>query len=161
MRTWLLALPFLLAGAAAAEAAVVEQPLEVKITEVFDTSYDVEVHDVFAGTIKFDPADLENMMLTPVERLTFEFDGTTIEIEDAQILDVGGDLILTFNVEEVMVFGATAALGFIGTGGDITFFDEEGPVVTGEFSVVPVPAALPLLATGLAGLAWLRRRQRG
>jgi hypothetical protein len=31
---------------------------------------------------------------------------------------------------------------------------------SGELAPIPVPTGLPLLATGLAGLAWLRRRRR-
>jgi hypothetical protein len=44
------------------------------------------------------------------------------------------------------------------------FFDANGVgMVTSDFAVtapVPLPAALPLFASGLAGLGWLARRKR-
>lgn len=48
----------------------------------------------------------------------------------------------------------------IGTHGSV--FSKEGDEI-GEWSIVapvPIPAALPLLASGLMGLSWLRRRLR-
>lgn len=51
----------------------------------------------------------------------------------------------------------------IGTKGEV-FTDSSGTgSIIGTYSIVapvPLPAALPLLASGIAGLGWVRRRQR-
>lgn len=50
----------------------------------------------------------------------------------------------------------------IGTGGKVFSGEDGNGVEIGSYRIiapVPVPAALPLLASGIVGLGWLRRRQ--
>lgn len=173
MRNWLLALPLLLAGATAVDAAVF--PLEGSIIEVTERAPNdnltVEIGDLFSGSISYNPAQLASIGVAPVEDLTFNFSGALITDADmvpgAVVIDTGAGLIVSVNVPMVSsdvlnALGATGPLSFAGAGPNtVVFSDAIGPIITGEFSVVPVPAALPLLATGLVGLVWLRRRQKG
>lgn len=170
MRSLVLACMLAVAAPAAADAAYF--PVEIEITEVNDSSLNVDVGDTFGGEISYDPQTLAPFSGTSVTAIELDFDGTILT-EDAAPSGVGvlplmngpaGPLNvgLVMSVDDVTVFGFGGELDFVGTGFTRTvgFFDDNGAaLVRGDFVVTPVPAALPLLATGFAALAWWRRRR--
>lgn len=164
MRTWLLAFPVLVAGMTAANAAVF--PVEVTITEVLDDTLTVAEDDAFTGEIAYDPGELALLGVATVDDVTLDFGEAELTDEVAEpglaVFDLPtGGLGLAMTVNDIAgVFGFAGTLDFEGLGADsFAFVGDEGAVVRGEFTVTPVPGALPLLATGLAGLAWWRRRR--
>ena len=181
MRLSIPAFALLFAGmTTAATAAVV--PVEVTITEVNDAPLAVREGDVFTGEIAYDPDVLAAVGVAPVDDVTLDVGGVRLTDEQAEpglsLIDLGagdlgagdlgagdlgaGDLGLAMTVNDVQgVFGFAGTLDFLGTGANaVAFVDDTGTVVGGDVAVVPVPAALPLLATGVAALAWMRRRRR-
>lgn len=107
----------------------------------------------------------------------FGFDGIDIG-------DFRGELSVELRNAQKLVHAFTLDEVVGGEGGDVLFagvFDRENPFDTVVFNnsnpltgdggdvfamdgmtvVTPVPAALPLLGSGLAALAWFRRRSRG
>lgn len=89
--------------------------------------------------------------------------GTWVTSTGGGTMTVGGSVSTSF----VLTGGQAAFFGVVGSGITSVSFDMEGgpnvgfdDVYTGGSAVVPVPAALPLAATGLAGLALLRRRRK-
>ncbi len=166
MRSGIPAFALLFAGMTTAATAAVF-PVEVTITEVNDASLAVREGDVFTGEIAYDPDVLTAVGVAPVDDVTLDVGGVQLTDEQAEpglsLIDLGaGDLGLAMTVNDVQgVFGFAGTLDFLGTGANtVAFVDETGTVVGGDFVVTPVPAALPLLATGLAGLAWWSRRRR-
>jgi hypothetical protein len=165
MRLGIPAFARLFAGKTTAATAAVF-PVEVTITEVNDARLAVREGDLFTGEIASDPDVLAAVGVAAVDDVTLDVGGVRLTDERAEpglsLIDLGGgDLGLAMTVNDVQgVFGFAGTLDFLGTGANaVAFVDDTGTVVGGDFAVVPVPAALPLLATGVAALAWMRRRR--
>jgi hypothetical protein len=144
--------------------------------------------DAFAGTpaaarvtadfgALFAPADAVLSTEFPAAALTFSFENPVFGFGvRARIGDLFGDVLdgaLTLEVEgETTTFARQAGFAFAGVTSDMPFIEATvGVTGTGPFdfavldldaatTVVPVPAAAPLLATALVGLAAWRHRTR-
>ncbi len=120
------------------------------------------------GPFEFGSAGPIAIMMTAVDGNPFAFYGADF-VGEAVVGDVSSSI--TGNV-----FGGGGALGPIGTGDwlnlEAVFFDVSSTTLSGfpsetlsmtidnvNASVVPIPAAVWLFGSALAGLGWFRRRQ--
>ncbi len=177
---WLLALAglALVAGAAPAKAAMVTVPLIGQFTFVLDApGVQVAVGDRVAGQVRYDPslvapAGYDELALGE-GGLTFDLAGllTLTEADDSDfgggvyplaVFQDGGLVGLDFQVAKIIGLGGLPTFVNFGIFGlSFQWQDPFGAtLLAGDLQVVPVPAALPLLATGVAALVFWRRRQR-
>ena len=162
VKPWLLAFALLLGWTAGADAAALA--LRITVTEVNADDLAVAVGDTFDGVVE--PAAEAAPPVLDVASLGLDFGAFKVTDAESttpvQLYAPAGEVVgLRVDAEVGGVFGFAGPLALQGNFFDpgVAFRDAEGaPIVAGELEVVPVPAALPLLATGLAGLAWLRRR---
>jgi hypothetical protein len=161
----MLAVTSLLAAAPAAAAVL---PLAGAVLEVDASATGVEPGDALSGTIEFDRANPLGGGRYAVTRLELTLPGGVSLTE----FDAIGPLIATVEplpgvLDAWLVvgdrFGGSGLELFAGNlspGGDATFqiSDPFGTAIaSGSLAVTPIPAALPLLGAGLAGLVLLRR----
>lgn len=128
------------------------------------------------------PTDGDTFFHSSADQIVIEFDREVVGF-GLDIIDIGDfDGQLTVDVYNGMelVHALTIAHAVDTQGGDVLFWgivDHLNPFTKLVFNnnslnsdvfaidnalvVTPVPAALPLLATGFAGLIWMRRRRRG
>ncbi|GFE64323.1 VPLPA-CTERM sorting domain-containing protein [Litoreibacter roseus] len=105
--------------------------------------------ELFVSSDESDDPLLESFTLLDV---TFDF----VEGGEDTLTAIYGDLSGT----AADLFGptATAIFSFFEEDAEDGFFTASARIVADEVNVIPVPASLPLLLVGVAGLAALRRR---
>lgn len=175
LRTTALALIAGAAIAGSAEAALVSGQVDVDLT-VDDGRADLTVFDQ-GGNLSSDPSGAAfGSLIAAFTASTFEsgelaindvafgdfLSGTATRFS-ADFSDPGED-VLTFSLETLAgssaaAFGNTLTARITGEfGRSFEEFAENGISTTGELVVTPLPAALPLFGTVVAGLAFWRRR---
>ena len=166
IRTALFALG-LVAAAQPALAALVSETLQGRVQAV-NGATGIEPGDPVTTSITFDRAseiggfyDVTSLVVTLPRGIVLD------ESDDSLgLIQVSADgervtsLFATLSIAEAAYGFAGGALEFQAFGdGSLDFIIAAGALPVVEGTVVPVPAALPLLATALGGLAWLRRRR--
>lgn len=168
LRTIILTLAFGLL-VAPASAALIEKTLQGQVEGVA-TATGVVVGTPVVTVLSFDSS-------APVAADLFDVISLQVTLPGGIVLDEADDVLGGFlqvgwdGTRVTNLFAALgidqAAFGFAGgtleflTFGDgsLDFLVANGSGIAFEGTVVPVPAALPLLATGLAALAFVRRRR--
>lgn len=118
-------------------------------------------------TYRGNESDFDNTLATADGTTLFTANatapGTTVELSATDFLglgflsDGGGTAVgLSSAQVGVTAFADVLEIGF----NDASPVDADFDDLRFEAVVTPVPAALPLLATGLAGMAWVGRRRR-
>ena len=154
-----------LCAASAVEAAIVTLGIQGQVTSVGDPGSGILVGDAISGSVTFDDAGAGCDGACPVQSLSLNLPGgISLDESDADFgvvtVDLTGapQLDGTFNLP-AGAYGVDDGLLFAGfnLGRGFEIFAGATQVAAGTLNLVPVPAALPLLASALAGLGLVGR----
>lgn len=154
-----------------AHAALVSVDFSYKMNFVdpaFTAALGLGTGDLFSGTVAYDDTLYQPGQLVAADSLTMNFGNFPLTNANDNF---GGALIGLGQTGQLtaMLFETTLTLGGAANGDYLLSFFGTDAVLTpvgntfdykATASVVPVPAALPLLAAGLAALGWVGRRRR-
>jgi len=136
----------------------------------FTLSFGAPAGETVDGNFSLEALNKNNVIISDVELLGFSFNPGTIDYGDTTIPPNGS--VFDFSFTDVMKWAVTAGAGDLSpltliitsTLAPSANFGPFKPVLsvdlTGDLHVLPLPAALPMFAGGLATLGFLVRQRR-